>query len=120
MLKPKRKALLDSLVEEGVTIQDMHKKHGFNYKTVRKYYPDYRAGDRRWVNGRNQNKIRLAEKTIQIMAEERAPGSAIAEVIGVNKQALKRQCPNLFWTPKETAEFARMVQEMNNLPGGSN
>lgn len=116
-LKPERKKLLDTLVASGVTIGDMHKKHGFNYKTVRKHHPKYRVGGNTHVNGKNQERIRESEHVIREMAKERAPGSAIAEVIGVEKQALRRHRPEVFWTPEEAAEFARMVQQVNKLNG---
>lgn len=115
MLKPERKALLDSLVEEGATIQDMHRKHGFNYKTVRKYYPEYRAG--------YTNSVRVAEKleenreVVERLAKERAPGSVIAQAVNIAPETLKRHRPDLVWTKQEAAQFAAMVSGLSRIKG---
>lgn len=117
MLKPERKALLDSLVEGGVTIKDLHKKHGFNYKTVRKYHPNYRAG-----YTKSTPVFEALEEHREIIAElqaEKAPGNVIAATVGISPGTLKKHRPELMWTKREAAEFAAMVSQLGRL-GGAN
>lgn len=115
MLKPERKALLDSLVVEGVTVTDMHKKHGFNYKTVRKYYPDYRAGITN-----STPVLEALEEHREVIAElqtEKAPGSVIAATVRIPPQTLKKHRPELMWTKREAGSFGGMVSQLGRLGG---
>lgn len=119
MLKPERKALLDSLVAAGVTVGDIHKKHGFNYKTVRRYYPDYRKHVGKKQNGKH-NVSELLKKhadLIEEMAEERAPGYVIAKSIGIKASTLRNHRPELMWAREEVAAFGAMVRQMNRTTG---
>lgn len=115
MLKPERKALLDSLVAEDTSIEEMRKVHGFNYKTVRKYYPDYRAGRT------NSTPVKEAlEEHREVVAElqaEKAPGSVIAATVGVSQKTLKKHRPELMWTKREAGSFGGMVSQLERLGG---
>lgn len=119
MLKPERKALLDSLVEEGVTIRDLHKKHGFNYKTVRKYYPGYRKHVGKKQNGQHDVAEVLEEHKdlIAEMAAERAPGNVIAQAVNISPETLKKHRPELIWTKREAGSFGGMVSQLGRLGG---
>lgn len=118
MLKPERKALLDSLVEEGMTVTDMHRKHGFNYKTVRKYYPDYRAG----ITNSTPVQEALEEhrEVIEELQAEKAPGGVIASSVGISPGTLKKYRPELMWTKREAGSFGGMVSQLGRLGKGTN
>lgn len=115
MLKPERKALLDSLVAAGVTIKDMHKKHGFNYDTIRRYYPNYRAG--RTSTTTILEKLERHQDIIAELQAEKAPGSVIAATIGVSQITLKKYRPELMWTKREAGSFGGMVSQLERLGG---
>ena len=113
MLKPERKALLDFLVEGGMTVKDMHKKHGFNYKTVRKYHPDYRKGPQGTVN----QAIEQNQELVDSLAAERAPGAVIAGAIGVSRDNLYKSRPDLTWSKGEVGSLGGMATQLSRLRG---
>lgn len=98
-----------------MTVTDMHRKHGFNYKTVRKYYPDYRAGMT------NSTPVQEAlEEHREVIAElqaEKAPGNVIAATVGVSQKTLKKHRPELMWTKREAGSFGGMVSQLERLGG---
>lgn len=115
MLKPERKALLDSLVAAGLTLKDLQRKHGFNYKTVRKYYPDYRAG--RTNSTPVLEALEENREVVEQLAKEKAPGSVIAATVGVSPGTLKKHRPELMWTKREAGSFGGMVSQLGRLRG---
>lgn len=105
-LSPEREKLLASLVEADVSIASLHKQHGFNYKTVRKYYPGYR--DRNAY----RKAIGLTEEdraTIEMLIEERAPVSAIEEITGRDAETIQAAYPEATWTRSEVASFGGSI-----------
>lgn len=40
-----RRALLASLVSSNLSLNEMRRVHGFDYRTVKRHYPDYHAFD---------------------------------------------------------------------------
>lgn len=112
-LSPDRKQLLDELVESNVSLYALHKKHGFNTLTVRKYYPDYRVG----LSGKESTLklLQQNEKLINELAAERAPGGVIAEALDIQYETLSKFRPDLMWSRKEVAVFASSVSKLTRI-----
>lgn len=91
----------------------MHRIHGFNYCTIRKYYPDYRVGNQNRKS--TEELLKEHEDVINRLAAERAPGSLIAKAVGISYEALSRHRPELMWTKKEAAAHATAVSSMNKI-----
>lgn len=113
MLTPERQQLLTELVESGTPTRRIQKKHGFNYKTIRKYFPDYRAG----VNHDTETRQKLheAQEVVEQLVNEQAPGVVIAQAVGVHPHTLQKHRPDLMWTKQEAAEFAAMVSKLSRV-----
>lgn len=112
-LKPERRELLDKLVAEGRTISYIHRKHGYNYSTIRRYHPDYKIGSHQ--RRTTQEKLDAAKDLIRVLEEERAPGSVIAQAVGITYGTLRKYRPDLMWSRKEAAEHAAMVRRVNEV-----
>lgn len=110
-LSPERKALLDRLVREKYPITGMHKQHGFNYKTVRKYYPDYRVGATYLREDRWQVPVVKSDKIFE-MADEGAPASAIMAAVGVTESQVRYYAPEAFWTKSEAGHLGGLVAQI--------
>lgn len=112
-LTSERKQLLDELVESNVSLTQIQKKYGFNYRTIRKYHPRYRLG----VTNADvtREKLRKHEEIVNQLAEERVPGGLIATVVGVGYHALSRHRPDLMWTRTESVRYAAMVRQLNQI-----
>lgn len=116
MLKPERKKLLQELVESDTPLKTMQKEYGFNYKTVRKYYPKYRSGaPHRRSTQQISEIIESSQGVIESMEADGAPLTAIAAAIGIDHRTLSRRHPELGWTREESARFASMVSKLTRI-----
>ena len=105
-LSEERRELLDELVRTHTTIGTMKRTYGFNEKTVRKYYPDYR----RKVNGL----VPLDDETRAIVErnlEDRPPASELARMAGISIPALVRRYPDTPWTKSEAGHLGQIMSQ---------
>lgn len=112
-LSPERKQLLDELIESNTSLAQLQIEYGFNYKTIRAHYPNYRIGTARAIDV--QNKLKDKEEIINRLAAERAPGGVIANAVGITSSTLSKHRPDLMWTNEEKATFAGSVSWMTRI-----
>lgn len=105
-----RLGVLKQLVAEERTISYIHRNHGFNYTTIRKHFPEYRKGATKKIPTEDLLKKHKAE--VNRLAEERVPGTVIANRIGITPETLSKHRPDLMWTKREAAEHAVVVQKL--------
>lgn len=106
MLKPERAELLAELVAKSTPLSVLHRKYGFNYDTVRKYYPTYR--------NKNSNEIAdwvAAERVpaVHELLQERAPAKLIAEAAGIGERRRRKLFPEASWSRSEAGSFGGKV-----------
>lgn len=110
MLNPDRRVLLDELVAAGTPLSVMHREYGFNYSTVRKYYPTYRSRESNevtdWVAA---NRIPVVRELL----DERAPVKLIAEAAGIGERKRKRLFPEASWSRVESGTFGGQVASVS-------
>lgn len=111
MLSKERRELLTRLVAESTPLKKMQVDHGFNHSTVRRYYPDYRKGPQGTVH----QAIEQNQELVDSLAAERAPGAVIAGAIGVSRDNLYKNRPDLTWSKQESAEFAAMASRLTRV-----
>ena len=113
MLSKERRKLLTRLVAESTPLKKMQVDHGFNHSTVRKYYPDYRKGSQGTVN----QAIEQNQELVDSLAAERAPGAVIAGAIGVSRDNLYKNRPDLTWSKGEAGSLGGMATQLGRLKG---
>lgn len=108
-LSASRLTLLEKLVSERTPLRVLQKEHGFNYKTVRKYFPDYRT---KAVAIREDFYAvdDFTEKALYEMVDDRAPMSEIRKTLGLTRNQVLWLDKNGAWTKKESGDWSQMLQ----------
>lgn len=107
-LWPDRYQLLKKLVADGVSISELHKAYGFNYDTVRKYFPSHRD-ESSWVNEDFYQATEEQVVKVYLMAADRAPMSEIMESTGLTEKVVKSLVPKVAWSKKESGSLGGIV-----------
>ena len=108
-LSESRKHLLDELTRTRVTLRTMQKEFGFNYKTIRKYYPNYRTSSEAYLEDNFGSITDEQWYTVKQMLDERAPISTIAEVSGVGDDLLRKLFPEAAWSKSEAGTLGGII-----------
>lgn len=111
-LSPERKQLLDELVEKDTSIATMKKVYGFGYATVRKHYPEYRAGKRNQYTDKPSEEV--MRKLVRLVEEE-TPLTVISEVTGLPTGTIKRLAPNAGSSSEDVGIYAAAVRQLQEM-----
>lgn len=119
-LSLERYELLSKLVEKNVAISNLQKVHGFNHKTVRKYFPEYRL--RKEASNRPDGKrvrdiVKENQELVDSMLNEEAPGVAIAAALDISRNSLFENYPEYFWSREQVASFGGVMRYLNMMDG---
>lgn len=109
-LSASRMMLLEKLVSERTPLRVLQKEHGFNYKTVRKYFPDYRNK----AEATREDFYDVDEDTTQKlydMVDDRVPMKEIRATLGLTRNQILWLDKNGSWTREESGEWSQIVQK---------
>lgn len=106
---PERRKQLDELIRENTSIKVLQHKYGFNYKTVRKYYPTYRTRTDAYLKDNFDSITDEQWLIIGVMIGERAPITAISEVSGVGDDLLRKLFPEAAWSKSEAGTLGGII-----------
>lgn len=109
-LTQNRKEELAELVRQGKSLAEIERVFGFNYQTVRKYYPDYRTR----AKSIREDHHNLPEETVQRLHEmvnDRVPMKEIMETLNLTRNQVLWQDQNAAWTREESGEWSQAVQK---------
>lgn len=108
-LSEERRGELHSLVRSGETLTKMQKSHGFNYKTVRRYYPNYR--NKAVANREDFYEIpKDVQRTVKELVDDRASLKEIQETTGLTRGQIMWLEPNSPWTKNEAGKWRHIVE----------
>lgn len=107
-LSDDRKLLLARLVDDGVTLEDMQKVHGFNYKTIRRLYPDYRTKVSSERIDHYDDLLKVSD-SVYAMLDDGCSLAEIRETLGVKSWQVRWLQMNSGWTKSEAGSFGGMV-----------
>lgn len=114
-MNEERRALLAELVANNTSISLMQKTYGFNYKTVRKHYPNYRVGkssvERDYYQIKDLTTLRLA---VRLVSEE-APMSEIVSATGLTRDCVLYHFPTVPWSRSQVGSYGGLIGLHNHL-----
>lgn len=108
-LSKERKELLDKLVAERKPVSLIQREHGFNYATIRKYYPDYRTEATANWEDHYANIPRDVREQVEGLIKDHAPFTIIEEVTGVSVEKLDKLYPGKAWSKTEAGRHGGIV-----------